>query len=155
MSTSRTSASVLTAPDPLGDAVAYARTSNTAVALACVDVNDFRRVRDSLGSELGEELLAQVSARLRSAVRPADHVERQGQSFLVLLRDLPMDARRHAEAVGQRITDAMHAPFSLGAAELLVDVSIGISIFPDDAETPESLRKHADAAMYEARAAGG
>jgi diguanylate cyclase (GGDEF)-like protein len=152
---SRTSASVLTAIDALGVAVADARASGTAVALAFVDVNDFRRVRDSLGSDLGEELLTQLSARLRSAVRPADLVEREGQSFLVLLRDLPIDARLHAEAVGQRITDAMHAPFALGAAELLVEVSVGISIFPDDAETPESLRKHADAAMYEARAAGG
>ena len=152
---SRTSTTVLTAPDPLGAAVTAARTSGTAVALAFVDVNDFRRVRDSLGSEMGEELLATVSSRLRSAVRPADHVDRRGQGFLVLLRDLPIDARLHAEAVGQRITDAMHAPFALGAAELLVEVSVGISIFPEDAETPESLRKHADAAMYEARAAGG
>ena len=98
----------------------------------------------------------QVSARLRSAVRPGRPRRPPGrQGFLVLLRDLPIDARLHAEAVGQRITDAMHAPFALGAAELLVEVSVGISIFPDDAETPESLRKHADAAMYEARAAGG
>jgi diguanylate cyclase (GGDEF)-like protein len=155
MSMSRTSATVLTAPDALGDAVTAARASGTAVALAFVEVNDFRRVRDSLGTEVGDELLGEVSARLRSAVRPADRVEREGQSFLVLLRDLPIDARLHAEAVGQRITDAMHAPFELGAAELLVEVSVGISIFPDDAETPESLRKHADAAMYEARAAGG
>jgi diguanylate cyclase (GGDEF)-like protein len=155
MSMSRTPASVLTAPDPLGVAVTAARAAGTAVALACVDVNDFRRVRDSLGSELGEELLAKVAQRLRSALRPDDVVERTGQNFLVLLRDLPIDARRHAEAVGERITDAMHAPFALGAAELLVEVSVGISIFPDDAETPESLRKHADAAMYEARAAGG
>jgi diguanylate cyclase (GGDEF)-like protein len=155
MSVSRTSHSVLTAADPLGDAVAAARVSRTAVALAFVDVNDFRRVSDSLGTELGHELLCQVGARLRSAVRPGDMVAREGQGFHVLLRDLPIEARKHADAVGQRITDAMHAPFALGAAELLVDASVGISIFPDDAETPESLRKHADAAMYEARAAGG
>ena len=102
------------------------------------DVNDFRRVNDSLGTELGEELLTQVSARLRSAVRPGDLVAREGgEGFLVLVRDLPIDARYHAEAVGQRIADAMHAPFALGAAELLLDASVGISIFPDDAETPE------------------
>jgi diguanylate cyclase (GGDEF)-like protein len=155
MSVSRTSASLLTAADPLGDAVAAARVSRTAVALAFVDVNDFRRVNDSLGTDLGAELLLQVGARLRAAVRPGDMVAREGHGFHVLLRDLPIEARTHAEAVGQRITDAMHAPFALGAAELLVDASVGISIFPDDAETPESLRKHADAAMYEARAAGG
>src|SRR3954468_18544771 len=160
MSVPRTfSAELTTRPlltEALCEAVSHARATGTAVALAFADVNDFRRVNDSLGTELGEELLSQVSARLRAAVRPGDLVAREGgEGFLVLVRDLPIDARLHAEAVGQRITDAMHAPFALGAAELLVDVSVGISIFPEDAETPESLRKHADAAMYEARAAGG
>jgi diguanylate cyclase (GGDEF)-like protein len=142
--------------EALADAVAAARRSGTGVALAYADVNEFRRVNDSLGTELGEELLAQVSDRLRSAVRPGDLVAREGgERFLVVIRGLPIDARAHAEAVGHRIADAMHAPFNLGAAELLVDASVGISIFPHDAETPEALRKHADAAMYEARAAGG
>jgi diguanylate cyclase (GGDEF)-like protein len=159
MSPTSASAELTTRPaleEALADAVAAARISGTAVALAYADVNDFRRVNDSLGTELGEELLCQVSARLRGAVRPVDLVAREGgEGFLVLVRGLPIDARVHAEAVGQRIADAMHAPFALGAAELLLDASVGISIFPDDAETPETLRKHADAAMYEARAAGG
>jgi diguanylate cyclase (GGDEF)-like protein len=163
MSVPRTSVSVsaelTTRPaltEALCAAVAHARGTGTAVALAFADVNDFRRVNDSLGTELGEELLAQVSARLRAAVRPGDLVAREGaEGFLVLVRGLPIEARHHAEAVGQRIADAMHAPFALGAAELLLDASVGISIFPEDAETPETLRKHADAAMYEARALGG
>jgi diguanylate cyclase (GGDEF)-like protein len=159
MSPTSASAELTTRPaleEALADAVAAARISGTAVALAYADVNDFRRVNDSLGTELGEELLCQVSARLRAAVRPVDLVAREGgEGFLVLVRGLPIEARVHAEAVGQRIADAMHAPFALGAAELLLDASVGISIFPDDAETPETLRKHADAAMYEARAAGG
>src|SRR4051795_8885715 len=162
MSVSRTSVSVpelATRPvleQAVADAVSHARATGTAVALAFADVNDFRRVNDSLGTDLGEELLTQVSTRLRSAWRPGDLVAREGgEGFLVLVRDLPIDARYHAEAVGHRIADAMHAPFALGAAELLLDASVGISIFPDDAETPETLRKHADAAMYEARAVGG
>jgi diguanylate cyclase (GGDEF)-like protein len=159
MSTVPTSVELTTRPafdEALADAVAAARVSGTAVALAYADVNDFRRVNDSLGTDLGEELLFQVSTRLRSALRPVDLVAREsGEGFLVLVRDLPMDACGHAEAVGQRIADAMHAPFALGAAELLLDASVGISIFPADAETPETLRKHADAAMYEARAGGG
>jgi diguanylate cyclase (GGDEF)-like protein len=161
MSVPRTSVSVpelATLPaleQAVADAVSHARLSGTAVALVFADVDDFRRVNDSLGTELGEELLCQVSARLRSAVRPGDLVAREGgEGFLVLVRDLPINARAHAEAVGQRIADAMHAPFELGAAELLLDASVGISIFPEDAETPETLRKHADAAMYEARATG-
>ena len=159
MAPTSASAELTTRPaldEALADAVSAARLSGTAVALAYADVNDFRRVNDSLGTELGEELLSQVSARLRAAVRPVDLVAREGgEGFLVLVRDLPIEARAHADAVGQRIADAMHAPFALGAAELLLDASVGISIFPEDAETPEALRKHADAAMYEARAAGG
>ena len=140
----------------LEEAVAEARASGTAVALAFADLNEFKRVNDSLGHDLGDELLCQVATRLRTAVRPGDLVVRQGgDEFLVLVRDLPLASRERAEAVGQRIADAMHAPFALGAAELLVDASVGVSVFPADAGTAETLRKHADAAMYEAKAAGG
>src|SRR5690349_19327784 len=116
MSVPRTPSAELTTrsalADAICDAVSHARATGTAVALAFADVNDFRRVNDSLGTELGEELLAQVSTRLRSAVRPGDLVAREGgEGFLILVRDLPIEARLHAEAVGQRIADAMHAPF--------------------------------------------
>ena len=142
--------------DALISAVVEARAAGTSVALAFADLNEFKRVNDSLGHDIGDELLCQVADRLRKAVRPGDLVVRQGgDEFLVLIRDLPAAGRDAAEAVGQRIADAMHAPFALGAAELLVDAAIGISLFPNDAETPDALRKHADAAMYEAKGAGG
>jgi diguanylate cyclase (GGDEF)-like protein len=142
--------------DALAVAVAEARVAGTSVALAYADLNEFKRVNDSLGHDLGDELLCQVAARLSEAVRPGDLVVRQGgDEFLVLIRGLPSGGREAAEAVGQRIADAVSRPFALGAAELLVDAAVGISLFPDDAETPTALRKHADAAMYEAKAAGG
>jgi diguanylate cyclase (GGDEF)-like protein len=140
----------------LAEAVTEARVGGTAVALAYVDLNDFKRVNDSLGHETGDRLLREVAARLRRAVRPGDLLARRGgDEFLVLLRGLPLLAAAEAEGVGQRVCDLLAMPFALGAAELLVDASIGVSVFPGDADGPESLVEHADAAMYEAKSSGG
>jgi diguanylate cyclase (GGDEF)-like protein len=140
----------------LAEAVTEARIAGTAVALAYVDLNDFKRVNDSLGHDTGDRLLREVAARLRRAVRPGDLLARRGgDEFLVLLRGLPLLAAAEAEVVAQRVCDQLALPFALGAAELLVDASIGLSVFPGDAGGPEALIEHADAAMYEAKSGGG
>ncbi len=136
-------------------AVDRARRDGTAVAVVYIDLNEFKRVNDSLGHDVGDRLLCQVAERLQVAVRPGDTPARLGGDEFVVLAELPAALRYPAEAIGQRIADSLAAPYTLGAAELLVDASVGVSLFPADADSPEALLKHADAAMYEAKAAGG
>ena len=140
----------------LAAAVARARRQGTAVALVYVDLNEFKRVNDGLGHDVGDQLLREVAQRLRATVRPGDLAARLGgDEFVVLADGLTVAQPERTEAIGQRIADALAVPYTLGAAELLVDASVGVSVFPGDADGPESLVKHADAAMYEAKATGG
>jgi diguanylate cyclase (GGDEF)-like protein len=134
----------------LAEAVNEAALSGRGVALAYVDLNDFKRVNDSLGHDVGDELLRQVAERLRAAVRPDDLLARRGgDEFLVLLQ-----GDVEPETVGQRLSDALTAPFALGAAELLVECSVGVSVLGADADSAAALVAHADAAMYDAKSGG-
>jgi diguanylate cyclase (GGDEF)-like protein len=136
----------------LAEAVTEARLAGTTVALAYVDLNDFKRVNDSLGHDTGDALLREVASRLRGAVRSCDLLARRGgDEFLVLVRGCAVEA----EAIGQRLIDSLAAPVELGAAELLVEASVGVSVFPGDADCAPTLLAHADAAMYEAKSEGG
>src|SRR5215813_1973338 len=90
----------------LAEAVSEARAGGTAVAMAYVDLNDFKRVNDSLGHDTGDRLLREVAARLRRAVRPGDLLARRGgDEFLVLVRGCAVEA----ETLGQRLIDALAA----------------------------------------------
>lgn len=140
----------------LDAAIAGARAEGTVVALVYADLNDFKRVNDGLGHAVGDQLLTQVGERLASAVRPGDLAARLGgDEFVILAGGLPAAAPIQAEAIGQRVADALSAPYKLGAVELLIDLSVGVSLFPSDAVSSEALLKHSDAAMYAAKVAGG
>jgi diguanylate cyclase (GGDEF)-like protein len=124
--------------------------------LASVDLNEFKRVNDSLGHATGDLVLREVAGRLRGTIRPEDVLARPGgDEFAVLVRDLPAAGPAEAEALGQRLVDALAAPCAVGAAELLVDASVGVALFPRGAVDAAGLHRQADAAMYEAKAAGG
>jgi diguanylate cyclase (GGDEF)-like protein/PAS domain S-box-containing protein len=140
--------------------VSRARRHDGAVAVLCVDLDDFRLVNDSLGHESGDLLLTMVAERLREATRETDLVARRGgDQFLLLLADLDTGesgeaAAIRAEAVAQRIDDALTAPFTLHGTEIYVQAKIGISLLPQDAEDAASLQRNAEAAMYEAKKSG-
>lgn len=135
--------------------LARARRSGASVALLYVDLDDFKAVNDSLGHAAGDELLRRIAVRLRGVVRSTDLLARQGgDEFLILLTDLERDPRMAAEAVAKQVEQALLEPFMIADAEFEIGSSIGISIYPHDANDADQLLRHADAAMYEVKQAG-
>lgn len=137
-------------------ALARARRSDAAVALLFIDLDDFKTVNDGLGHAAGDQLLTAVASRLRGVLRDTDVLARQGgDEFLVLIADLETAPSSAAEAVGGKLHEALMQPFLVDGAELRIAASIGVSVYPDDAADTEALLRHADAAMYRAKGAGG
>jgi diguanylate cyclase (GGDEF)-like protein/PAS domain S-box-containing protein len=141
--------------------LARARRHDGAVAVLCVDLDDFRLVNDSLGHGAGDEVLRLVSDRLREATRETDLVARRGgDQFLLLLADLDRDetssdgAKTRAESVARRIQGSMAAPFAVAGQEIYVSAGIGISLFPHDAPDGGTIQRNAESAMYEAKKTG-
>jgi diguanylate cyclase (GGDEF)-like protein/PAS domain S-box-containing protein len=127
--------------------------SNNHVGVLMIDLDHFKRVNDSLGHHIGDNLLKAVSERILACVRGVDTVARMGgDEFVVILPDLA-DAVS-AEKVTQKIIDAVAAPVVVGMHELTVTPSVGISIYPEDGNDAHSLLKNADAAMYWAKSSG-
>jgi diguanylate cyclase (GGDEF)-like protein/PAS domain S-box-containing protein len=144
--------------EQLDQAIARARRAQGHVAVLYVDLDDFKLVNDSLGHAIGDELLQLLAVRLRNATRDTDVLARQGgDEFLLLLQDLDDEGETPAQRAGrvaQRIQDMLDEPFVLGGVELFASASVGVSLFPVDADDADSLLKHADSAMYDAKRDG-
>ncbi|HZO37280.1 MAG TPA: EAL domain-containing protein [Solirubrobacteraceae bacterium] len=134
-------------------ALARARRNGSTVSLLYLDLDDFKLVNDGLGHSAGDELLCQVAARIRRHVREPDMLARQGgDEFLVLLADLEDDGEHRALTAAEHIVDAVREPYRIGGVEFEISASVGVSLFPADAQDAISLLDHADAAMYAAKA---
>jgi diguanylate cyclase (GGDEF)-like protein len=125
-----------------------------AAAVLFIDLDNFKLINDGFGHAAGDELLRAVAARLQRATRGSDVVARQGgDEFLMLIADV-MTAeavQAAAETVARKVRRTLQTPFVVSGIEIFVSASIGISLFPVDANNPEALLKHADAAMYRAK----
>jgi diguanylate cyclase (GGDEF)-like protein/PAS domain S-box-containing protein len=129
---------------------ATARAGRAAVLF--LDLDHFKDINDSLGHSAGDALVVQVARRLAQHVRAGDIVSRLGgDEFVVVLPDCDGDS---AAAIAARLLEALAQPVEIEAIALPVSASIGISLFPRDGDSMEALLKHADAAMYQAKAAG-
>ncbi len=137
----------------IGEAVARARKDETRLAVLFLDLDYFKEVNDRLGHAVGDRLLREVAERLQRLLRHEDLVGRLGgDEFLILLEGLP--APRFAGQVAAKVIEVITQPFILDGEEISIGVSIGIAVFPDQGEDAEALVNHADAAMYDAKAAG-
>ncbi len=139
--------------DRLEVALSQARRSSTRLAVMFCDLDRFKSINDSLGHAVGNQLLQGVGGRLRACLRPTDTVARVGgDEFTVLVPSVSTAAE--PAAVAERILREFAAPYVVAGRELFTSVSIGVAIFPDDGTDPETLLKHADTAMYRAKASG-
>ncbi len=127
-------------------------------ALFYIDLDNFKTVNDTLGHDLGDQLLQQVAARLSEAVTPADTVATAGgDDFFILLPDLGTDiqqAETLLKALGDWLLASFQTPFLVGHTQCRTSPSIGVTLFGHPQDTVEELLKHVDLAMYEAKGAG-
>ncbi len=139
--------------DRLGQAVHLAERSRQMVGLMFIDLDGFKLVNDTLGHHVGDMLLQETGRRLLLCVRAGDTVARLGgDEFTVLMPNL--GNYQNAPRVAQRILDSLRKPFDLSGKEAFVSCSIGITVFPDDADSADTMLKNADAAMYRAKEMG-
>jgi diguanylate cyclase (GGDEF)-like protein/hemerythrin-like metal-binding protein/PAS domain S-box-containing protein len=139
--------------DRLGLAIAHASRSGRHFAVCFLDLDGFKLVNDRLGHEAGDQLLQELSRRLRAALRGEDTVARLGgDEFVLLLGDL--DQPRACQPTLQKLVEELHLPIRLSMGEAQVSASIGIAVFPGDAQDTGGLLALADQAMYRAKQAG-
>ncbi|ABI40697.1 diguanylate cyclase/phosphodiesterase with PAS/PAC sensor(s) [Shewanella sp. MR-4] len=139
--------------DRLNHAISQAHRSNNIVALLFLDLDRFKHINDSMGHHIGDLLLKAVAHRLQSAVREGDTVARLGgDEFTIILEGVAKT--KAATLISEKVLKAFQAPFLLDDKSLTISTSIGISLYPNDAEDVDSLIKFADTAMYHAKALG-
>jgi diguanylate cyclase (GGDEF)-like protein/PAS domain S-box-containing protein len=139
--------------DRLEQGIVAARRSGQSLALMFIDLDRFKNINDSLGHQVGDMLLKEVAARMQDCIRKGDTLSRLGgDEFVVTLEGLQQ--AEDAAQVASKIIKALGRPCEIGGHTLNTSCSIGISIYPDDADDDRTLMKNADTAMYHAKERG-
>ena len=136
--------------DRLAQVIEHSKRNGTLAALLYLDLDQFKRVNDTLGHEIGDVLLQEIATRLSDCVRKEDTVGRPGgDEFTILLYDIrtPTDASLVAEKILRRLRE----PLNISGHQLVITPSVGIAIIPEDGMEPNLLLKNSDLAMYRAK----
>ena len=139
--------------DRLQHALLRAARSAEKLAILFIDLDRFKNVNDTLGHHIGDELLQQVAAQLAARLREGDTLARLGgDEFIVLLENV--DGQYGASQVAEKLVAMFEQPFLVAGHELFITCSVGVSLYPDDAQDLNMLVRNADVAMYQAKARG-
>jgi diguanylate cyclase (GGDEF)-like protein/PAS domain S-box-containing protein len=139
--------------DRLEQTIRTAKRDHTPFVLMLIDLDHFKEVNDTLGHDAGDFLLVDAAQRIVHCVRESDTVARMGgDEFVVILPDT--DDSASIERIAQKIIDKLASPFLLGNEKAFISASIGITLYPNDADSMETLMKNADQAMYVAKNLG-
>lgn len=139
--------------DRLSQMIKESLRNGSRAAVFFLDLDDFKKINDTMSHEVGDHLLIQAAARLRDVMRDEDTVSRLGGDEFVMLMGSLSNAE-DAYPVAEKILECFRNPFHLDGRELVLTVSIGISIFPDDGDNPATLLRNADTAMYHSKEQG-
>ena len=139
--------------DRLTQAILAAERERRLLAVLFIDLDDFKRVNDSFGHAVGDELLVGVGARLRSTLRKSDSIARLGGDEFIIIQPAIRD-RSDAIAFARKVIATLQVPFELDVGSQRVSASIGIAIYPDDGQDYDTLLRRADDALFRAKDAG-
>lgn len=139
--------------DHLQYVLAAANHEENRIAILMLDLDNFKKVNDTLGHDAGDELLTALSERLRGLVAQKDVVSRMGgDEFMILLRDV--DIRSSIQRIADRILQAVRRPVTIRGHDIEVTASIGVATYPEDALSAEELMRNADLALYLSKESG-
>jgi diguanylate cyclase (GGDEF)-like protein/PAS domain S-box-containing protein len=139
----------------LSRAIERASRHNKVCAVGVIDLDDFKPINDEFGHETGDELLVQIGHRLQAAMRTSDFIARfGGDEFILVIEDIEeFITLEKLEVLFERLHSQLVEPFEIGkGCSVRIDMSMGVALFPIDADEPDALLRLADAAMYQAKA---
>jgi|GEM_PF-3949284 len=131
--------------------IARAKRNNSLLAVVVVDMDEFKKVNDTMGHQSGDVLLIEVANRLLKGTREIDTVARIGGDEFGMLWPSYPSLKQHFVKIKNRVLSHINAYFELGGSEYQISISMGISVYPYDGDNPQTLFRIADNAMYEAK----